>query len=159
MANTNTGEGISRETLIEDPRLVHRRTELIESSACKLANLSMIDFDSDAKTFIIKDIGRIAAKYYIRHQSIEIFRMLFRAQMTEADILGMLSKSTEVCHFSTDVQIATLVVVPSQFDQIQTRESETKELEQLMKSIPCEVRVSRYACQMFKCFNGSTGGH
>lgn len=94
----NIGEGISRETLNDDPWLVLRRTELIVSSARRLADLSMIDFDPDGKIFIIKDVGRIAAKYYIRHKSIEVFRTLFKAQMTEADTLDMLSKSTEVCH-------------------------------------------------------------
>ena len=98
-------EGISREMLTDDSQLLQRRTELIESSARILANLSMIDSDLDAKTFIIKDIGRIAAKYYIRHQSIEVFQTLFRPQMTEADVLYMLSKSTEVCHFFRDIQI------------------------------------------------------
>ncbi|KAH0840053.1 hypothetical protein J3R83DRAFT_1020 [Lanmaoa asiatica] len=96
-----------------------------------LANLSMIDFDVDGNTFTIKDIGRIAAKYYIRHQSIEVFRTLFRAQMTEADVLHMLSKSTER---------VILVAAPSQFDQIQLRESETTELGQLLTFIPCDVR-------------------
>lgn len=91
--------------LTDDSQLLQRRTELIESSARILANLSMIDSDLDAKTFIIKDIGRIAAKYYIRHQSIEVFQTLFRPQMTEADVLYMLSKSTEVCHFFRDIQI------------------------------------------------------
>ncbi|KAG8218769.1 Sec63-domain-containing protein [Butyriboletus roseoflavus] len=120
MRKNPTQYGISRESLTEDPWLVHQRTKLIVSSARILADLSMIDFETDVKTFIIKDVGRIAAKYYIRHQSIEIFRTLFRAKMTEADILDMLSKSTE-------------------FDQIQIRESETKELEELMTSIPCVV--------------------
>lgn len=101
----NVGEGISQETLTDDSQLVHRRTELIMSSAHKLAQLSMIDFDPDTKMFIIKDVGRIAAKYYIRHRSIEVFQTLFRPQMTEADILDMLSKSTEVCRFFRDAQI------------------------------------------------------
>ena len=85
--------------LVDEPQLGSQRTELIVSSARKLAELSMIDFNIDAKTFAIKDVGRVAAKYYIRHQSIEIFQKLFRPQMTEADILNMLSKSTEVCCF------------------------------------------------------------
>lgn len=119
------------------------------ASARILANLSMIDFDMDVQTFIIKDVGRIAAKYYIRHQSIEVFRTSFRAQMSEADILNMLSKSTEACHFFKDAQIVILVTSPSQFDQIQIRESETEELQQLMTLIPCEVRVSGHTRQIF----------
>lgn len=148
---THHREGILRETLINDPDLLHRRAELIELSARKLANLSMIDFNADGNTFTIKDVGRIAAKYYIRHQSIEIFHTLFRAQMTEADILDMLSKSTEVCHFFGDAHIVIPVTTPSQFDQIQIRESEVKELKQLMEFIPCDVRVSRWACQALAC--------
>ncbi|KAF8138604.1 Sec63-domain-containing protein [Boletus edulis] len=97
MRKNPTQYGIPRETLEEDSYLLQQRAELI------------------------KDVGRIAAKYYIRHQSIEVFGTQFRAQMTEADILGMLSKSTE-------------------FDQIQIRESEIKELGHLMKIIPCEVQ-------------------
>ncbi|KAG6378847.1 Sec63-domain-containing protein [Boletus reticuloceps] len=121
MRKNPTQYGIPRETLEEDSYLLQQRAELIKLAASRLANLTMIDFDVDGNTFTIRDVGRIAAKYYIRHQSIEVFRPQFRAQMTEADILGMLSKSTE-------------------FDQIQIRESEIKELKHLMKIIPCEVR-------------------
>ena len=53
----------------------------------------------------------------------------------------------------------TAAVALFQFDQIQIRESETKELEQLMTFIPCEVRVSRHTYQEFTVFNGSAGGH
>lgn len=104
----------------------------------------MIDFNVDGNMFTIKDVGRIAAKYYIRHQSIEVFRTLFRPQMSEADILHMLSKSTEVCHFVRGVQIVIPVVTPPQFNQIQVRDSEIQELKELMKSIPCQVPVSRH---------------
>lgn len=115
------------------------------SSAHILAKLSMIDFNAGGNAFTIKDVGRIAAKYYIRYQSIEVFRTLFRPQMSEADILHMLSQSTEVCHIFRDVQILISVATPPQFNQIQIRESEIKELEQLMKSIPCDIGVSRHA--------------
>ncbi|KAF9247180.1 Sec63-domain-containing protein [Melanogaster broomeanus] len=112
--------GMSRETLIDDPELVQQREKLVVIAARALAKLSMIDFNEATEMFVIKDVGRIAAKYYIRHQSIEVFGPLFKPKMTEADILGMLSRSTE-------------------FDQIQVRDSEVKELEQLMKNIPCDV--------------------
>ncbi|KAF9222108.1 Sec63-domain-containing protein [Gyrodon lividus] len=113
--------GMPREMLIDDPELVQQRMKLITNTARALAKLSMIDFDEATETFVVKDIGRIAARYYIRHRSIEVFEPLFRPKMSEADILDMLSRSTE-------------------FDQIQIRESEVKELEQLMKIIPCDVR-------------------
>ncbi|KIK95504.1 hypothetical protein PAXRUDRAFT_11409 [Paxillus rubicundulus Ve08.2h10] len=113
--------GVPRKMPIDHPVLVQPRVKLITDEALKLAKLSMIDFDETTGAFLIKDVGRIAARYYIRHQSIEIFGPLFRPKMTEADILDMLSRSTE-------------------FDQIQVRESEVKELELLMKEVPCDVR-------------------
>ncbi|KIK30576.1 hypothetical protein PISMIDRAFT_26369 [Pisolithus microcarpus 441] len=112
--------GLSPQTLIDDPSLVERRQQAIKSAAKQLAQLKMIDFDADTETFTTKDIGQIAAKYYIRHQSIEEWKASFKPTMSEADVLRTLSTSTE-------------------FNQIQIRESEVKELEQLMRRVPCEV--------------------
>ncbi|KAH7916335.1 Sec63-domain-containing protein [Hygrophoropsis aurantiaca] len=113
--------GMAREVLADDPQLGQRRNELVTAAAKRLADARMIIFNQTSGTFTITDLGRIAAKYYIRHQSVEIFNSTFKPKMTEADVLGMLSKSTE-------------------FDQIQVRESEIKELEILMKACPCDVR-------------------
>ncbi|KAL0582025.1 putative steryl acetyl hydrolase mug81 [Marasmius crinis-equi] len=113
--------GIPRETLEDDPRLGNRRNELVTLAAQKLAEAQMIAFNRQTGSFAIKDLGRIAARYYIRFQSIEIFNKEFKPKMSEADVLAMLSMSTE-------------------FDQIQTRESELNELEQLLGDIPCQVK-------------------
>ena len=56
----------------------------------------MINYDESTGAFTITDLGRIAAKYYIRYASIEIFNKEFKPKMTEADVLAMLSMSTEV---------------------------------------------------------------
>ena len=56
----------------------------------------MIQYDEPTGAFVITDLGRIAAKYYIRHSSIEIFNQEFKPIMTEADVLAMLCMSTEV---------------------------------------------------------------
>lgn len=52
-----------------------------------------------------------------------------------------------------------IVTTPSQFDQIQFRESEAEELEQLKILIPCDIRVSRHARHMFRCLTFSTEGY
>ncbi len=57
----------------------------------------MLAFDRQTGSLVVTDLGRIAAKYYIRHKSIEIFNEKFRPKMSEADVLSMLSMSTEVC--------------------------------------------------------------
>ncbi|KAF8974332.1 Sec63-domain-containing protein [Flammula alnicola] len=113
--------GISREALVDDPQLGGKRKELISLASQKLAASKMIAYDPEHGHFQITELGRIAAKYYIRHTSIEIFNKELRPRMSEADVLAVLSMSTE-------------------FDQIQIRESEIKELEQIMERVPCEVK-------------------
>ncbi|KAG6868445.1 hypothetical protein C0993_002583 [Termitomyces sp. T159_Od127] len=113
--------GVPREATMDDPQLGNKRHELITYAAQKLADVHMITFDRSTGTFTVTDLGRIAAKYYIRHSSVEIFNKKFFQKMTEADVLAMLSMSTE-------------------FDQIQVRESESTELELLMNRIPCDVK-------------------
>ncbi|OSX59244.1 hypothetical protein POSPLADRAFT_1048584 [Postia placenta MAD-698-R-SB12] len=115
--------GLTREQVQDDPSLGAKCGQLVLESASKLQEARMITSDS-SKNFTITDLGRIAAKYYIRHASIEIFNQLFKPRMSEADVLAMLCMSTE-------------------FDQIQVRENEVKELDQLMKSeetVPCYVK-------------------
>ncbi|GBE79749.1 Putative helicase [Sparassis crispa] len=113
--------GLSREQVAEDPQLGSKRNQLAIEAANRLAEARMITFDKHTGSFMITDLGRIAAKYYIRHTSVETFNKEFRPKMTEADVLRMLSKSTE-------------------FDQIQVREAEVKELKIMMELIPCTVQ-------------------
>ena len=56
----------------------------------------MINYSTEHGQIQTADLGRIAAKYYIRHTSIEIFNKEFKPKMSEADVLAMLSMSTEV---------------------------------------------------------------
>lgn len=87
--------GLTREQVQDDPSLGAKCGQLVLESASKLQEARMITSDS-SKNFTITDLGRIAAKYYIRHASIEIFNQLFKPRMSEADVLAMLCMSTEV---------------------------------------------------------------
>jgi antiviral helicase SLH1 len=89
------------EETARDPALLDKRTSLVKQAATLLDQNRMISFDRIALTFVITDLGRIAAKYYIRHKSIELFNQMTRPKMTEADVLAMLSKSTEVRFYSS----------------------------------------------------------
>ncbi|KAI0650624.1 Sec63-domain-containing protein [Trametes meyenii] len=113
--------GLGWDEVADDPYLGAKRNQLITSAALQLAEARMIAFDRQTGSLVCTDLGRIAAKYYIRHKSIEIFNEKFRPKMSEADVLGMLSMSTE-------------------FDQIQVRENEVKELEAMMEILPCVVK-------------------
>jgi len=86
--------------LLDDPQLGGKRKELIALASKKLADTTMITYDVHSGQLQITDLGRIAAKYYIRQASIEIFNLEFRPKMSEADVFGMLSKSTEVVNFT-----------------------------------------------------------
>lgn len=62
----------------------------------QLKTANMVAEDPRTKAYISTDLGRIAARYYIRHESIEIFNQNFKPKMSEADVLGLLCKSVEV---------------------------------------------------------------
>lgn len=93
---TRSLSGLSRDEPLEDPHLGSKRAQLVIMAAQKLADTSMIAFDHGSGTFTITDLGRIAAKFYIRYASIEIFNKEFRPGITEADALVLLCQSTEV---------------------------------------------------------------
>lgn len=88
--------GMTHDEPVDDPQLGNKRHQLVTAAARKLAAAGMIMFNESTGALVITDLGRIAAKYYIRTLSIEIFNKEFRPRMSEADVLGLLSMSTEV---------------------------------------------------------------
>lgn len=113
--------GIDWKELQEDPMLLLRRRQLIIDAARRLHQLQMIVFDENAGAFTAKDLGRTASDFYLLHNSIEIFNHMLNPQATEADILAMISMSSE-------------------FDNIKFREEEKNELKKLVDNeTPCQV--------------------
>ncbi|KAI8279713.1 putative helicase [Colletotrichum sp. SAR11_57] len=113
--------GIEWAEIRDDPTLVQRRRTLAIQAARTLQQSQMIIFNEVTEELRSKDIGRIASQYYILHTSIQIFNTMMRPQATEADILKMISMSGE-------------------FDNIQSRDSEEKELTKMKYDVvPCEV--------------------
>ncbi|CAG8568952.1 618_t:CDS:10 [Ambispora leptoticha] len=104
--------GMDHETPINDPELLQRRRELVIIAAKKLYQNQMIKFDEKNGFLNAKDLGRIASNYYIGHSSIEIFNREMKQQMDTADVLAMISLSSE-------------------FANIKSRENEYKELKML----------------------------
>lgn len=87
---------MSWDEVAEDPLLGQKRSSLVMTAARRLASAGMINLTEKTSAFSITDLGRIAARYYIRYASIEVFNKEFKPKMTEADALSMLSMSTEV---------------------------------------------------------------
>ncbi|KAG0693966.1 Sec63 Brl domain-containing protein, partial [Suillus ampliporus] len=65
--------GMSWDNAADDPQLGQKRNTLIPTAPRKLANAGMINLTEKTGAFWITDLGRIAASYYIRYASIEVF--------------------------------------------------------------------------------------
>jgi antiviral helicase SLH1 len=113
--------GIEWAEIRDDPTLVQRRRQLAIQAARTLQQSQMIIFNEVTEELRSKDIGRIASQFYILHGSIQIFNTMMQPMATEADILKMMSMSGE-------------------FDNIQSRDSEAKELSHFRENVvPCAV--------------------
>ena len=113
--------GIEWDKLASDPQLYDRRKTLIINAARRLHALQMIVFDELSETFIPKDLGRVSSDFYLLNESVEIFNQMCNPRATEADVLSMISMSSE-------------------FDAIKYREEESAELNKLMNySVQCQI--------------------
>ena len=113
--------GIDWAEIRDDPHLGQRRMKLVTDAARVLQHSQMIIFMENTGELKAKDVGRIASQYYVLQTSIEIFNTMMQPMATEADVLKMISMSGE-------------------FDNLQSRDSESKELSRLREeSVRCEV--------------------
>lgn len=68
--------GMSHDEPKDDPQLGNKRNDLIIQAARQLSTAKMIRYDEIKNAFVISDLGRIAAKYYLKYQTMEIFSQL-----------------------------------------------------------------------------------
>jgi antiviral helicase SLH1 len=115
--------GIDWPEIRDDPKLVQRRRKLIIDAARILQQSQMIIFNETTEELRAKDVGRIASQYYVLQTSIEKFNLNMKPLASDADALTMVSMSGE-------------------FDNIQSRDSEEKELSKLIEkgAVPCEFK-------------------
>eukprot|EP01133_Synstelium_polycarpum_P001014 gene1014-1153_t len=109
------GYGISLDDLRRDPTLEEFRRKMIQRTAEKLERCKMIRYDRDNGSFYITDLGRIASHYYIKHPSIETFNEILKPELIQEQLLTLLANSSE-------------------FENVQLREEETKELGDLAEN-------------------------
>lgn len=88
--------GMLWDDVAKDPRLGAKRNQLVTNAVNRLIGARMVNWNRLTSALQTTDLGRIAAKYYIRLASIEVFNQRFKSRMSEADVLTMLSHSTEV---------------------------------------------------------------
>ncbi|XP_051173908.1 activating signal cointegrator 1 complex subunit 3 [Leptopilina boulardi] len=111
--------GIDEKTLIDDPLLERKRRELIDSSAKALDKARMIRYNTRTGDLNSTDLGRTSSNYYLKYYTVEMFNEIRKPIMTEADVLGMISRSHE-------------------FEQLKVRDDEMDELDELHSNY-CEV--------------------
>ena len=112
---------IDWEELANDPQLYDRRRKMIVNAARRLHSLQMIVLDEISMHFIAKDLGRVSSDFYLLSESVEIFNQMCSPRATEADVLSMISMSSE-------------------FDGIKFREEESMELTRLSEnSVECQI--------------------
>ncbi|KAG5301910.1 activating signal cointegrator 1 complex subunit 3 [Histoplasma ohiense] len=115
------GYGIDWAEIRDDPQLVIRRRDLIINAARTLQKSQMIIFNERTEELRAKDVGRIASQYYVLQTSVEIFNVMMTPMANDADVMKMISMSGE-------------------FDNIQSRENEFKELDRLrLEALKTEV--------------------
>ncbi|CAO1614442.1 unnamed protein product [Parajaminaea phylloscopi] len=112
--------GMSHDEVVDDPHIGAKRLSLIKAGAKALIGCHMLELDQASGKMAVTDLGRIAARYYIPWRTVEIFNSKLRSNMTEADVLSVLSHATD-------------------FEQIIPRDAEEKELKKLLEAAPCEV--------------------
>ena len=115
--------GIDWAEIRDDPQLVQRRRKLAIDAARILQKSQMIIFNETTEELRAKDVGRIASQFYVLQTSIEVFNTMMQPRATEADVLQMISMSGE-------------------FDNIQSRDSESQELARL-KDEAVKTEVAR----------------
>ncbi|KAF9306760.1 hypothetical protein BGZ74_003618 [Mortierella antarctica] len=114
--------GMDHSEPAEDPLLGKKRRDIIVAAAKNLHKAQMIIYDEKTGYLTPKDLGRIASNYYVSYNSVNTYNSLMKPRMTEADVLAMVSRSTE-------------------FENVKSRDNEQSELAKLLEqACPCAVK-------------------
>lgn len=115
--------GLKCAAFMEDPTLSKYRRELVIHAAKELDKARMIRFEPRSESLDSTNLGRTASHFYIKHSTMECFsRLMERRTLSEAEVLAAVSKAQE-------------------FDQLQVREDELHELDNLT-DMGCRVHVA-----------------
>ncbi|RKP04068.1 hypothetical protein CXG81DRAFT_8703, partial [Caulochytrium protostelioides] len=115
--------GIDWKELRDDPLVLNHRRRMLTTAAAYLHKLQMIDFHEASGRMAPKNMGRTAANFYLRSDTIEWVNTTLAPEMTEADVLKLVCGAKE-------------------FEQIQVRQEEIPELTDLRRHF-CECQVKQ----------------
>jgi antiviral helicase SLH1 len=141
--------GMPHDELKDDPQLGNKRNELITQSARHLATAKMARYDEHTNAFVISDLGRIAAKYYLKHQTIDVFstspyshwdKLMRRWAVPRKNAERRFIRYAFKSYWSKSSEYDW---ANDKFEQIQLRETEVPELTAIMETeeyCPLEVK-------------------
>lgn len=116
--------GIDNESeLINDPRLLQRRADLIHTAAMLLSKAGMIKYDKRTGALQANPIGKAASHYYIKHNSMSVYHENLKPHMNIIDVFRLFALSKE-------------------FQFIPIRENEKIELQKFIDKVPVPVKGS-----------------
>jgi replicative superfamily II helicase len=90
MCKNKMSYGITPKMTIDE-----RLTEIIQAAALELRSIGMIGFDMKNGFLRIKELGKIASRYYLKHSTVEAYSRSLKASSTESDVISIISKSGE----------------------------------------------------------------
>lgn len=123
MIRNPTLYGINPEMLQNDKYLRQRRVDMIHAAATSLAKSGLIHYDPRNGSFLPTPLGRVAAHYYIIHQSMNTYNEYLKPELSDIDLFRLFSLSHE-------------------FRDIIIRLQERLEVEKLLQKVPIPVKGS-----------------
>ncbi len=115
--------GVSADEAERDPLLEQRRTDLLHTAAATLDKNNLVRYDRKTGAFQVTALGRVAAYYYVTHQSMAVYADYLKPTMSDIELFRLFSLSSE-------------------FKHIHVREEEKLELAKLAARVPVPIKDS-----------------
>ena len=90
--------GASDADLEFDPLLEQRRIDLIHSAATLLDKNSLVRYERKTGQLQATDLGRVAAYYYVTHQTVAVYNDYLKPTLCDIDVLRLFSLSADFTH-------------------------------------------------------------
>lgn len=114
--------GISGDEKADDPMLRGRCLELVKQAALDLASNKMINYHEGSGNLGMTTLGRVAAHFYIRAESVSTF-----------------NESLGITGSPTDAGLLKMVASASEFENVRVRQEEQSELDTISGNCPLEL--------------------
>lgn len=128
--------GLDWAEVAADPELHSRRATLVEQAANALDDAKMCRFDPRTGSLASTDLGRVCSHSYVSHRTVVLWNELLCDVNPYGDTGGS-ERNVEQLYSL----VLEAVALASEFEQMRSRQDETKELEYLMRtSCPIPMR-------------------